>query len=294
MTHDVIIIGGGPAGLAAAVYGARYNLNVLLLSKDTGGTITKAHKVCNWPGEQEITGMELMKKWEEHVKQLKVTIENEEALDIKKVDDLYVVNDKYRAKTILLTTGTVRRKLGLPEEDSYIGKGVSYCATCDAAFYKNLNVAVVGGSDSACSSATMLKQFAKKVYVIYRKDKLRAEPYWVKIIEDDPEIEVIYEANVTKIQGEPFVKSIILDNDQQLDVEGLFIEIGSVPSTALAALSQVELEKNHIKVDEKQATNVKGIYAAGDCTTNSNMFKQVLTAASEGAIAMKSIYEYCA
>ncbi len=295
MGYDLIIIGAGPAGLAAAVYAARYKLNTLVLSKETGGMINHAHEVGNWPGNKAISGTDLMNQWEEHAKSLEIPIELEECRDIKKLeeDQGFIINGKYKTKTILLANGTSRRHLNVPGEKEFTGKGVSYCATCDAAFYKNMTAAVVGGNDSACSAAMILSEFADKVYIIYRKDKLRAEPSWIEQIEKNTKIEMIYNANVTEIKGDKFVTSVVLDNGNELKLDGLFIEIGSVPSTFLAEQLDIELDKEHyIKVDEKQETNILGVYASGDITTNSNKFKQVITAAAEGALAVHSIYEF--
>ena len=263
--YDLVIIGGGPAGLSAAVYAARYNLKTLVLSKDMGGVITKAHDVCNWPGEKSISGIDLMNKWAEHATSLGVEIKIEEVKQIKKEKDEFLINTKYKAKSVLLTMGTTRRKLNVPGEKEYIGKGVSYCATCDAAFYKGMTVAIVGGNDSACSAATMLRQFAKKVYIIYRKEKLRAEPFWVEKTKEDKNIEIINNANVTEVYGEQFVTGVKLDTGKDIKLEGVFIEIGAVPSTALAEMTKVQIDDQHyVIVNENQETNVKGIYAAGD------------------------------
>ena len=290
--YDLIIIGGGPAGLSAAIYAARYKLKTLILTKIIGGEIIEAHLVENYPGTKAASGMEMMNDWKEQALNLGTEIkERYEVKEITKQEDHFLVNNEYKAKAILLTTGTQRRKLDVKGEENFIGKGVSYCATCDSAFFKDKTVAVIGGSDSAVLAALLLTQYAKKVYIIYRKDRLRAEPIRTEKAENNPKIEIIYNANVTEIKGKDFVQSVKLDNSNELKLDGIFIEIGSVPSTALAKELNLELDENNcIIVDKSQKTSEDKVYAAGDITTNCNGFRQVITAAAEGAIAAHSIY----
>lgn len=294
--YDLLIIGGGPAGYSAAIYAQRYKLKILMIAGKPGGIAQDAHLIENYPGVISKTGMDLMQDFKNHAESYGLKIEMKEVVDIKKKEEIFNVktNDNivYKAKFILLGLGLQRRKLNVPGEDEFLGRGVSYCATCDAFFYKNKVAAVVGGSDSATMASILLSDIAEKVYLIYRKNKLRGEPIWVERAENNPKIEIIYETNVTKINGEKLVRSVDLDNGRKLDVNGIFIEIGSIPSASLAKELGVELDdKGYIKVDERQETNVKGVYAAGDITTASNKFKQVITAASEGAIAAESVYK---
>ncbi len=296
-THDLVIIGSGPAGCSAAVYAARYELNTLVFGKESGGVASTAPKVENWPGIKSITGIELMAKFKDHADSYEnAKFIDQEINDIKKEKNIYKIhaNDKfYKSKAIILALGLVRRKLNIPGEKEFTGKGIAYCATCDAAFFKNKTVAVVGGANSAVVSAMLLTEFAKKVYIIYRKDKLRAEPIWIEKIKKNSKIEVICCANVIKAEGEKFLQKIKLDTGKKLKVDGLFIEIGAVPSTIVAKKLNLELDKDYrIKIDAGGATNIKGVFAAGDITNGSNLMNQIVTAASEGAIAAESVYRY--
>jgi thioredoxin reductase (NADPH) len=289
--YDLIVIGGGPAGLASAIYSARYMLKTAVLSKDLGGAITGAHLVENYPGFEAVSGLDLVKKFEKQAKKLGVEIKSEEALGIKKEKDHFLVNDKLKAKKIVLATGTFRRKLNIPGEEEFVGKGVSYCATCDAPFFKDKIVGVVGGSNSAVRAAQLLCDYAKKVYIIYRRDKLRAEPKLCEQIEKHPKVEIIYNTNVKEVKGEKTVNSAVFDSGEVFMLDGLFIEIGSVPTFALPKELGVKLsEDGYIVVDDAMKTNVKGVYAAGDITTGSNQWRQVVTACAEGGIAASSAY----
>ena len=289
--HDLIIIGGGPAGLAAAIYGARYMLNTILICKDHGGAIAEAHLVENYPGFESISGLDLAGNFRKQAKKLGVEIKEEEAEGIKKEKEGFLVNNKYKGKKVILAVGTWRRKLHIPGEKEYIGKGVSYCATCDAPFYKGKVVGVVGGSNSAARAAQLLAEYAKKVYIIYRREKLRAEPKLCAQIEKNKKIEIISNTNVTEIKGEKFVNSVVFDSGEVFMLDGLFVEIGSVPAVALPKELGVKLdEKDYVVVDEAMRTNVEGVYAAGDITTGSNQWRQVVTACAEGGIAASSAY----
>lgn len=292
--YELIIIGAGPAGLSAAIYAARYKLKTLIIGEITGGLILDAYKICNYPGFKEISGIELMKKFEEQVKELKVQIKEEEVTNINKQKDRFLITtkkNKYESKTIILAIGTRRRKLNIPGEGNFIGKGVSYCATCDAAFFKGKIVGVVGGSSAAAMTAELLERYAKKVYVIYRKDKMRAEPLVVERLEKNKKIEIVYNANVKKINGDNFIKSIELDTGKELKLDGLFIEIGAVPALAITKGLNLKTDKEgYIIVGREQSTGVEGVYAAGDISNNS--LKQVVTATAEGAIAAFSVYKY--
>jgi len=289
--YDIIILGGGPAGLNAALYAARSNLKTLVISKIAGGTIMEAYKVENWLGTKSITGMELAEKFVEHAKAQGAEIIEEEIKGARKKEGYFEVNGKYQAKKIILALGTERRKLGVSGEEKFLGRGLSYCATCDGAFFRDRIAGVVGGANAAADAALMLADIAKKVYIIYRGDALRAEPARVKMIENNKKIECVFNANIKEMKGEKMLKSVLLDNGKEIVLDGIFVEIGSVPSTIIAKELGVKLcDDGCIKVDEKQATNIKGVFAAGDITSNSNRFRQVITAAAEGALAARSAY----
>ncbi|HDI06430.1 MAG TPA: FAD-binding protein [Candidatus Aenigmarchaeota archaeon] len=293
MEYDLVIIGAGPAGLTAAIYAARYKLSTLVVGEQIGGMAAEADEICNFPSYKKIIGIELTKKMIEQVENLGVEIKNSYADSIKKIDSQFLVktnSTEYKAKKIILATGTEKRKLGLKNEDKFLGKGVSYCATCDAAFFKNKVVGVVGGSNSALTAALLLSKFANEIYIIYRKNKFfRAEPKWVEEVERNEKIKSIFNANVIELVGENKLECVKLDNGEKLNLDGLFVEIGSIPSVKLAEELGIELEENHIKVDKKQRTNMEGVFAAGD-VTNSPL-KQIIVACAQGAIAANSAYE---
>lgn len=291
--YDTIIVGAGPAGLTAALYAGRYLMKTLLIGELSGGMISEAHKVCNFPTYKSISGMELTQKMVEQVKSLDVEVMNERVDDISgKYGDFVVKTPEsvYRGKSVILATGTKKRKLGIKGEKDFIGKGVSYCATCDAAFFRNKTVAVVGGGDAALTAALLLAEYATKVYIIYRKSHFfRAEPAWVKQVEAEKKIEPVFNSNITEINGSSLVESIKLDSGKELAVDGVFVEIGLISITELAEKLGIKLDNGHIAVDKHQNTSMAGIFAAGDITNNS--LKQAITAAAEGAIAATSAYE---
>lgn len=292
--YDIIIVGAGAAGLAAAIYAARYKLKTLVISKEIGGVVVDAHTVENYPGFKKISGLELMDKFHEQAKEFGVEVRQDEITDIKR-NKLFNVKTKKRecqAKTLILAMGSQRRRLEVPGEKNFRGKGISYCYTCDAPFSKNKTVAVIGGSDSAARAAQLCAEYAKKIYIIYRRDKMRAEPYLVELLEKNPKIEFIYNANVIEIKGNEKIKSVILDSKKELKLDMLFIEIGQIPNTELAKKLGVKLdEQGYIIVDTTQKTNIDCVYAAGDITNASNKFRQLTTAISEGSIAAESIYK---
>jgi thioredoxin reductase (NADPH) len=292
--YDLIIIGGGPAGLSAAVYAARYKLKTIVFSKTIGGIAATAHKICNYPSYKEIKGFELMQKFIEQVKGLNVPILYNEVIEVKKQKIGFIVSTKkssYSCKKLLIAMGTVRKKLGVPGEAGLSGKGVSYCATCDGILYKDKTVAVIGGSDAALTSALLLAEHATKVYLIYRRNKFfRAEPSWISLVENDKKIECIFNEEIIKINGKEKVESVDLKSGKKLKLDGIFIEAGSLPKIDFISNFKIEIDKEgYILVDKTQKTNEKGIYAAGDITNN--ILKQIVTAGAEGAIAAYSIYQ---
>jgi thioredoxin reductase (NADPH) len=291
--YDVLIIGGGPAGLTAAVYCARYKLNTKIITDSFGGTMSEAHKVCNFPAFTEVSGMDLTKKMIDQVKALDVEIDFDGVVDIQKDKEYFIVNCKsqaFKSKKIILAIGRKRRKLGLEREDELLGKGISYCATCDANFYKNKVVGVVGGSDAAVTAALLLSDIAQKVYLIYRKDKLRATPMWVDLLNKKENVEVLYNTEITKLVGEKKLEQVETTT-KNIEIDGLFVEIGSTPQKAFLEKINVDFDGGgYVVVDKDQKTNLFGVYAAGDAT-NSTELKQIVTACSQGAIAAHNIYK---
>ena len=299
--YDVIILGAGPGGYGAAVYAARYNLKTLLIGKLLGGMATEAHLVENYLSHRSITGLELSMKFKEHADGLGVKSElGVDVVSVKKSGKVFEVmtseKKKYQAGAIVIALGTQKRKLECPNEEKFIGKGVSYCPTCDAPFFRDKVVSVVGGSDSAGTVALMLAEHASKVYIIYRKEELRAEPITKKRIDQNKKIQIIYKSNVAELKGSNRLESIVIDTDgkkSELKMDGVFVEIGTVPSTVIFKELGLDVTpEGYIKVKEDMSTNVPGIYAAGDITTGSNGFRQIITAAAEGGIAANSIFKY--
>ncbi len=290
--YDVIIIGSGPAGLTAGIYCGRYLLKTLIIGELLGGEISEAHKVCNFPSQKEITGIELSMKMLDQVKSLGVEVKQERVEEIKKEDNFIIKtnSEEYSAKKIILAVGRKKRKLNVPGEDKFLGKGVSYCATCDGAFYKDKIVAVVGGSNAALTAALLLEEYATNVYIIYRREKFfRAEPTWIKLVEESKKITPIFNSEVMEIIGKDKVEKIKLNNSKEIKVDGVFVEIGFEPDEAIPKQLGIETENGYIITNKEQKTNIKGVFAAGDATNN--VLKQAITACSEGAIAAQSAYE---
>ena len=294
MKYDLIIIGAGPAGLTAAIYAARYKLNVIIISKDMGGMAATAHKICNFPSQKQIKGFELMRLMSEQVKDLNVPIIYDSVTKIDKLNNKFVVycgNKKYESKKVIYAGGTIRKRLNIDNEDEFVGKGISYCATCDAAFFKKKCVAVVGGSDAALTAALLLREFDSKVYLIYRGEKFeRPDPTWVELIGKDKEIKVLFKEEIVSIFGTNKVEGVKLKSGKELKVDGIFVEIGSSPDVNFLLTMNVEKnDKGYIITDKAQKTNIPGFFASGDITNN--ILKQIVTATSEGATAAYSAYK---
>lgn len=294
-SYDVIIIGAGPAGLTAGIYAARAGLKTALVSKDIGGTAASIVKLENWPGFHG-TGLELMKKMHEHLKKYKIDIIASEIEKIEKNKEEFAIHsrkEKLEGKTIIIATGKGRKKLNVPGEKKLLGRGISYCVTCDGFFFKNKITLVIGGSDSALMSALSLSEIAKKVYIVYRGEKLK-DGKTLRKVHKKKNIEVIYNAKAKKISGDIRVEKIVLDvngKEKILDVDGIFIEIGSVPLMEFAKGIGLKLDReDNIVVDEEMKTSVPGVFAAGDVTNSKT--KQVVVASAQGAIAVKSVQEY--
>lgn len=297
--YDIIIIGAGFAGYSAAIYSARYDLKTLIIAKEPGGAIVDASEVENYPGYKSISGLDLIKKFEEQAKSFGAEQVVDEVDGIIKQKESFKVETgqkkEYEAKAIILALGTERRKLDVPGAKEYEGKGIHYCAICDGAFYKDKIVGVMGGSNSAAHSALLLSRFAKKVYIIYRKQEIRAEPVLKDRIKQIKNIEIINNTNITEVNGSKFVEKVILDNaykgKKELELDGLFVDIGSVPNSAIAKQLGVKLtQSSEIMVNAQCETNIKGVYAAGDVTNT--VLRQGIVGAGQGAIAASSAYQF--
>ncbi|HID60652.1 MAG TPA: thioredoxin-disulfide reductase [Hadesarchaea archaeon] len=295
MEYELIVVGGGAAGLSAGMYGARSGLRTLVLDKGSaGGLIAEAPWIENYPGLGTVKGTDLIEKLKSHAEHYVEIRKFEPVEDIKISKEFLIKSSKenYKAKAVVLATGTTRKKLGVKGEEEFVGRGVSYCAVCDGYFFRNKKVAVVGGGDTAAVDALYLKNLGCDVTMIHRRDRLRADDTHRKRLEE--KVNFCLNSVVKEIVGDGFVKGIrirnVKDNTEKLlDADGIFVCIGEVPSNELAEKIGVSLdEEGYIRTDKNQRTNVAGVYAAGDVTGG---VKQIVVACAEGAIAALSAFE---
>ena len=291
--YDTIIIGGGVAGITAAIYAARRKMKTLVLTIDTGGQLGKITEIENWPGEEKISGTELATKLSRQLQRFELEIKYTQATKIDFVKGVFTITTgagNFQAKSIILAFGKVPRNLGIKGEDEFIGRGVSYCATCDAPFFKNKIVAVMGGGNSALDAAILLSKIAAKVYLIHRREEFRGDKHLLEILSATPKIETVLKKTVIEVRGSQRLETIVLDDGSELKVDGLFIEAGYVVNNALVKDLLECNEAGSIIVDKRQSTSMAGIFAAGDMTDAP--FQQLVIAAGEGATAALSAYEY--
>lgn len=297
---DTIIIGSGPAGLTAAVYAARAGLNFIVLEDlfTSGGQIVNTTEIDNFIGSPKISGYDLIKKFKDHAISLGTKIVSERVLDLYNVEEeikiVKTVKNEYKTKTIIMATGSKPLELHIPGEEELLGMGVSYCATCDGAFYNNKITMVIGGGNTAVEDAIFLSRICKKVYLVHRKHELRAD----KILQDEllakENVEVLWDTVVAKINGTEHVDSVILENNitnerTECIIDGLFIAIGASPVSKLLE-NKVLMASGYIVAKEDCRTSLPGVYAAGDIRTK--FLRQVITAASDGANAITSVNDY--
>ncbi len=290
--YDCIIIGGGPAGITAGIYCQRANLKTIVFEKETvGGQIASSPLVENFPGFKSISGVELANNFYEQAESLGLPIEIEEVLEIipGKINKVVTDMGEYEAKTIILATGAKYRLLGLPNETNLIGKGISFCTSCDGAFYKGKDVAVIGGANSAVTNALYMSNLCNKVYLIYRGNKLKCEEVLKDKLEAKDNVEIIYNANVKEIIGEEELEKIILDNNRELTINGMFISIGMDAETKLVKEMLPLSEKSYVLSDDCTTTN-NNIFVAGDC--REKKVRQLTTAVSDGAVAATNVIKY--
>ena len=288
--YDVIIIGAGPAGLTSAIYAKRSNKSVLVLEANSyGGQITTANIVDNYPGNAHINGFDFATNLYNQVLELGVDIKFEKAINIKDGKTKKVITDKdtYKCKSIIIAIGVRNRNLDIPGEKEFVGKGISYCATCDGTFYKNKEVVVVGAGNTAIDDALYLSNICKKVYLVHRNETFKASALSVKKLKSKKNVEFILNTNVISINGNKKVESIDIkdnkDNITNLQIDGIFIAIGQIPENN-NLIKDIELDENgYIKADENLKTSIDGIYVAGDIRPKS--LRQLVTATSDGAIA---------
>ncbi len=294
--YDIAIIGGGPAGLTAAIYAGRANKSVVVLEKGTfGGQITSSPKVENIPGFKSVTGNEFAEKLMDQAISLDADIECCEVEKIVCGDVHTIVTDEgeFNAKAVIIATGTKHRMLGLDREEEFVGNGISFCAVCDGAFYDGKTVAVIGGGNSALQEAILLSETCEKVYVVQNLDFLTGEDKLQKILAGKSNVEVIYGTTVKKLLGEDELSGIILENGDgefELPVDGMFVAIGLIPQNEIFADAISLDDWGYVKSDESCETNIKGVFVAGDC--RAKKIRQVATAASDGAVAALAACSY--
>jgi len=294
---DLIIIGGGPAGLTAGLYAARRKLKTIILSENLGGQMALAHLVENYPGLDSMSGLEMSERMKAQVEKFGCVFKFESVISMDLKGDIKKVKTKqgeYSAKAIIIATGSHYKKLEAEGEEKFMGKGVSYCSTCDGPLFAGKKVAVIGGSDTAVKSALYLSEIASEAYLIHRRDQLRAEETNQENLKKF-KVKIIWNSVVERIEGDSLVRKIILNNvntneKQELGIDGVFIEVGEIPTTEIMKAAGIEVnERNFIKVNSNFETNIKGVYAAGDVTGS---LAQIITAAGGGASAATDAYLY--
>lgn len=299
--YDLIIIGSGPAGLSAAIYGKRAGLDTLVIEKNpmSGGQVLTTYEVDNYLGMPGINGFDMGMQFRAHADKLGVAFKEAEVESVEDRGSYKIVKTKEEAletKTVLLASGAEHAKLGVPGEEALAGKGVSYCATCDGAFFRGKNTAVVGGGDVALEDAIYLSRICQKVYLIHRRDELRGAKILQEELKQIPNITVLYSHAVTKIQGEDAVEALVVKDlktgeESSLEVSGVFIAVGIHPNTALLENIAARDEAGYILAGEDGVTDRPGIFVAGD--TRKKPLRQIVTAVADGANAAISAASYC-
>lgn len=289
--NDIIIIGAGPAGMTSAIYAKRAGYNPLVLEKNTyGGQIINSSEVANYPGIKKIDGYTFATKIYEQLKELEIEVKHEEVINIKKNDKtINVITNKneYECKSVIIATGLTKRKLNIENEEKLIGKGISYCATCDGAFFKENDVAVVGGGNTALEDGIFLSNYCRHVYLINRTENFKAEKSLLDSFKQKNNTEIITSANIKKLIGKEKLEKIELDNGKILNISGLFIAIGQIPN---CNFDIIEKENGFIKSNEECTTNIPGIFVAGDIRNKS--VRQIVTSVSDGAVAAINAVKY--
>lgn len=300
MVYDVAIVGGGCAGLPAGMYAGRMNLKTILFAEIPGGLITTTHVVENWPGVITMTGPDLGDALWQHAKANHVETKSESVKKIVRLPagegkiggfEIQTLKNRYYVKSVVIATGTNHKEIGVLGEQELKNRGVSYCALCDGAFYREKVVAVVGGADSAAKEALFLSSVCKKVYLIVRGTYLKAEPVNTDLVNVTPNIEVMFQEEVAEVVGTNKVEGVKLKSGKEIPLEGVFVAIGHIPRTELAADLGVALnDHGEIMINRHSETNLPGVYSAGDCTDST--YKQAIIGAAEGVNAALSIFDY--
>lgn len=301
--YDVVIIGSGPAGLSASIYAKRAGLKAVTLEQNpmSGGQVLNTYEVDNYPGLPEISGFDLGMKFREHADKLGCEFMEASALEIKKAEDAdYVVitdQGEVRARTVLAAMGATHAKLGIPGEEEFAGMGVSYCATCDGAFFRGKTVAVIGGGDAAVEDAVFLARGCRKVYLIHRRNELRAAAVLQKEVMELPNVEILWDTVAEQIEGEDQVhkirvKNVRTEKEEWISVEGVFVAVGIIPTSEILKNVAECDERGYLIADENCASGTPGIFVAGDVRTKK--LRQIVTSVADGANAVASILEYLA
>ncbi len=295
--YDCIIIGAGPAGMTAALYLLRSNKSVVIVEKNSfGGKIALAHNVENYPGKLKMTGIEFSDELLQQITEAGCEFVFDEAISIEKNDSSFEVkcsSETINGKSVIIAVGTKNRPLGVENEETFIGKGISYCALCDGAFFKDKTVAVIGGGNTAVGDAIMLSEIAKTVYLIHRRNEFRAESTVVDSLKAKKSVNILTPAKVTKLSGDDMLKSIIIEKDgveEEINVDGVFVAIGLVSALTPFKNSISLDEGGYADSKEDCLTTTKGIFVAGDCRKKS--VRQLTTAVSDGTVAAIAAYEY--
>jgi len=298
--YDLIIIGAGPAGMTAAIYAARQKINFLILGRTIGGQVSWSTEVENYPGILKIQGSELVKNFQEHLKGYGVGIKQEEVVSVDKQGKVFVVKTKknvYETKSVIIASGKSPRKLNVPGENELQGKGVSYCATCDAPLYKDKVIAVIGGANSGLEAALFLSKYAIKIYLLEVLPKLGGDVYLQEKVLKNKKIQVMTGVKIKEIKGENFVTGLKYEKEEketELKIDGVFVEVGMITKADFTDVKknkwgEIMIFKN-LKTFEHNLTSVDGIFAAGDATNIA--FKQIIVAAGEGAKAALAVFNY--
>ena len=297
---QLIILGSGPAGLAAAIYAKRAELDVLVIEKNfvSGGQVLNTYEVDNYPGLPGINGFDMGMKFREHADKLEVPFASDEITKIEKMEDGYRLiggADTYEATALIVATGATHRKLGLAKEEELVGRGVSYCATCDGAFFRGRDTVVVGGGDVAVEDAIFLARLCRKVYVVHRRDELRAAKSLQARLLSLDNVEMVWDSVAKELTGDDMVDGLVVTNvktgeERRLDVDGVFVAVGILPNTELTRELADHDQGGYLIAGEDGVTSAPGLFAAGDLRTKP--LRQIVTAVSDGANCVTSVERY--